>query len=365
MAPPLPAINDYLHPRIYQGLLQEIPLIQELIGVRDYFPVREVPGDRLIFDLVKHHAPLAAFTAPGAESPRLDPRPVYQQVSVDAAYVRSKVALRENDVRILRQFGGAPVTSLQGQMAQAARAKIADESLVLSQSVDRRMEKMCIDTLMGALTVTPASEPGVSEVSFTISYPVNTVQAGDAAGANNSKLWSDITSDPLADVQNWFQTLRYNMATMIVSRRVMNLLSRNTTLRGNILINTPVGQPTVLPQAAIQRFISSEMGLNVVVYDSQYTVRSWALSSNVLTPTDTAYRYLPDNKVIFLPAGPQGFFASSPAPQNDYQSGKFLFPLDPEVTGRKDPWIYEVVCGIYGLPVPEYPDRIYVATVAS
>lgn len=354
---------DYLSPRVFAGLLTEIPMIEDLIGLQ-FFPFQDEPGDRLIFDLIKRHAPMASFRTPGAESPGIDVRPRLQQMMTDVAYVGSKIRLQETDVRWLREYGNEDPITAVGAMAATARRRIANDTAELSRSVDRRIEKMCIDTLLGAISVVP-SEDNRSEVSFSVTYPVNTVQAGDAAGANNSKLWSDTSSDPLADLLNWGQNLRYTWARGIIPRRLMNYLARNATLRANIMVTTPAGQPTVLPHSAIVNWFRSEIGIELTVYDSVYTRRTEVLTNGVPVSTDTEYRYLPDNKMIILPAGPIGYFATSPAPQNEWRTGKFVIPNPPEKSGRIDPWIFEVIAGIYGLPVPLYADRIHVVTAAG
>lgn len=364
--PPLPQVVDFLHPRTWAGMLEEFPLIEDLVGVRELFPIEPQPGDKLIWDLLKHDAPLAYFGAVGAESPILDQRPVLQQISVDMAYVKTKAVLNENDVRMLKTFGDAPRGTLIGDMRANSQKKITETLQRLDQSVDRRMEKNCIDSALGALTVTPAlpENTGHSEITFTITWGVSTVQAGDAAGANNGKLWSDLTSDPLGDVSNWFQDLRYTISDAYMSKRVLNLLARNTTLRGNMLINTPVGQPSVVSQALIKRYFQEEMGVTIHEYNSQYTTRTVALSGGIPVYTDTVRRYLPDNKVIFKAAGPLGRYVTSPVPINNWQAGKYLIPIDPDESGKKDPYQWEALAGIYGLPVLYYPDRVFVATVA-
>lgn len=380
MPPEMPNYVDYLSPPVLMGMIETFPRIEDQIGDA-LFPFQDVEGDTLLYDLITTDAPLASFSAPGAESPKLDLIDQIQQMSIKIAYVRSKIQHNENDVRWLRYFGDRPQNAGPVDprdptvgMRRAALQRLTNSTRRLSEAVDRRIEKMRIDTLLGALTVTPtqAENVGKSEITFSISWGVITQTAGNAAGSNSSKLWSDPTSDPLLDINNWYQALRFTPSRAIMSKKMMGYLRRNTTLRSQYLVTgaggavTSVAVPQMLSQEQILDWFRREFGVNeIVLYDSVYTTMAETLSSGAPVQTLSEVRYMPDNKVVFTVDGPLGYFATAPAPQNGWNPGKFAFTLDPEETGRKDPWIWETVCGIYGIPVFTRADRTMVVTAAA
>lgn len=357
--PPAP-VNavDFMNPMLWTGIVQDLPIPKNYIGTQ-FLPFRDIPSDKLQWDIFKNENPVAPFVAIDAESPRMEEE-IITSAFAEIAYIRFKRAFYEHDLRIIREFGQGPnfdanQPGAMGLMAKAARDRITRSAVRLSDSVDARIEWMCINSLLGSLTVTPNA---YSNVSINLTYPVQTVTP-------NYGLWSDTAnSDPIRDISDWFVDLTYDLVTMIAGRKVFSYLERNANLRRQLFVGagiTAATLPSLITRRSLETFVEAELGLNSVFYDARYTTRT-----DTGTGVTLAYnKFLPDNKVIFLPEEKVGYTGTAPAPQNNYQTGKFAWTEDPNAPGaKKDPWVYELGVGFYGLPVLELPQRIIVATVA-
>jgi hypothetical protein len=346
-----PDMVDILNPRVWTGVVRETPVPADYI-FQQFLPFRDVPGDRLEWDILTAENPMAPFVAVDAESPRMDDE-LIRRAWADIVYIRLKRSLKESDVRIIRELGGAPPTSQAGQMAQAARAKIAREGVRLSNAVDARVEWLRVRALLGSIVVNADSGFG-SQVRFTITVPVVTRTA--------ATLWTDTAnSDPIGDMETWFKDFPFDFAHMIASREVFFNLSRNQKLLRQMFAGVGGGtDPTRVSVQQVMRLISDELGLEGHRYDAKYTERGDTGSA----VTITAAPFLPPNKVIFLPREAVGYFATAPAPQNNYQTGKFAWMDESGRTLPMDPYRIELGVGIYGLPVIEQPGKVLVATVA-
>lgn len=357
---PNPNIVDYLNPRIWTGVVRDTPFPVNYIG-NQFFPSRNVPGDRIEWDYIYEESPLAPFVAVGDESPKLDKSQKFRKGWADVTYVRYKAELRAEDVRWLRNFGDAPENTQAGAMAARARDEITRLANTLSNSVDGRIEWMQINSLLGSMAVAPTlpENVGKSNIKFTLTYPVRTVTA--------SPLWSDtVNAKPFTDMRTWFQALEtWEPAVAIMSRDVMWYLVQNESIRRQLFL-ARTGQsgdiPDLVGNQSIVNWFSAELGLRVIVYDARYSTRTYGSNGEF---DIVRRRFLPNNKVIFLPNGPMGYTATVPAEQNNWAYGKFAWTSTPDESGRKDPWVYELGAGFYGLPVIERPDQVLVATVAA
>lgn len=347
-----PNAYDVLNPRIWTGVVRDVPIPAEYQMER-FLPMRDQAADRIEWDILVSENPMAPFVAVDAESPRMDDE-LLRKAFADVVYIRYKRQLKEHDVRTLRTLQSGPpalINTPLNAMAQAAQDKITRQAVRLSNAVDTSVEWMRVQSLLGALTV---SGDASSRVTFSLTYPVNTVTAGT--------LWTDVANaDPIADMSTWFQSYFFNFRYMIASRKVFFNLSRNAKLLRQMFVALGGGtDPTIVSQQRVQNMISSELGLQGITYDAFRTTRTDSGGSSM---TLAASRLLPDNKVIFLPPDPIGYTATVPAPQNNWQTGKFAWVDEPGVNVRQDPWTYEMGCGFYGLPVIEQPTKILVATV--
>lgn len=351
MAFTTPNATDFLNPRVWTGVVRDLPIPQEYIGYK-FLPERDVPGDKLMWDLIKAENPLAPMISVDAESPRMDDEELITSYA-DVSYIRFKRTLAASDVRIIRDFGMAPNLSMGANMRDAAMSKITRQATRLSRAIDARMEWLQINALLGGFSYSPNS---LSQLTISVNYGVSTQSAGTA--------WTDhANADPLGDMTSWFQGLTFTPKTAIMSNVVFNHLAQNAKLVRQFGYEQGMASgvaPTQVAPGRVQEFFNSFLGMNVMLYNARYTT----YTDNGTAKAISLSRFLPTNVVIFLPDVPVGYTATSPAEQNDFKPGKFAWTVDPNAPGaRKDPWLYELGAGMYGLPVIELPSWVIVATV--
>lgn len=350
--PNTPNMVDFLNPRIFQGLVEETPIPADYAAMDRFLPEREVAGDKLLWDILVSEQPMAPFVAPSAESPTMGGE-VLKQAYADIAYIRMKRRLDEADVRILRDIGQAPsLAPGLNAMRTAAQGNITRQAARLKQAVAARLAWLRVQALLGSVTYD--RELG-SNVKFTVTYPVITKTASPA--------WTDTTNaDPVRDMMTWFLDYPWRFGTLIISKAALFNIAQNAKVRRALFQYAPSGsEPSIVTQAAVERYLSGELGLDVIAYDAQVTSRADAGGSGI---TITPARILPATKAIFLPAGEQvGYMATAPAPQNDYKPGFFSWQDESGVTLPRDPWLFEVGAGYYGFPVLERPGMVMVATI--
>ncbi len=350
--PQFPNSVDYLSPIIWTGVVREAPIPSDFIGSR-FFPEQDVAGDRIEWDIIKSESPLAPFVAVDAESPTMEAE-LMTKAWFEIAFMRVKRRLIESDVRMMRAFGDAPDNSFGGSMRNAALAKIARWAVILSNSIDARLEWLQINSLLGSVVVTPNNQ---SRIQFSITPPVLTKNAN----SNGAGYWTDATNaDPILDLQTWFADLDLNIAEIIMPRKQIVNLTRMVKYRNN-MFTAATNVPTSVTVGQAQQFLQAELGVTVTPYDAKYTTRADVGSSVTITKN----RMLPENKIICVPAGALGATFTAPAPQGGWNTGKFSWTVDPEQSGRIDPWFYELGVGYYGIPALQRAEEVLVVQVAA
>jgi hypothetical protein len=340
-----------MNPRLWTGFVNNLPIDQNY-SFRQFLNEETVPGDHIMWDILSPENPMAPFVALDAESPRMDGE-LLQSAMADLVYIRVKRALKESDVSVVRDFSQLDPNNITARsMAQAAQANIARQAQRVNDAVEARLEWLRVNAFLGAITY---SGGGGSNVQFSIQYPVRTATATTA--------WSDtVNSDPILDILTAYQANpMVNYTTMIAGREVFFNLMRNQKLMRQMFAGAGTAvDPTLVSENKVFSLINSELGLRAVSYNARYTTRTDSGGTDFALADG---RFLPADKVIFLPAGRVGYFATRPAPQNNYQPGKFAWMDVPGQNRPMDPWLHEIGCGYYGLPVIERPFEVLVMDV--
>src|SRR5262252_218087 len=357
MPPPAPltsfAGQDFFSPYVWTGFVRDLPIPADFIGY-NYLPSRDVPGDKLTWDVLKAELELARFVAPDAESPRMQGM-IMSSAWAEVSYLRYKRSYNESDLRVIRDFGMAPQNNLGASMRDAAESQIARDVQRLNDAIDARIEWMQVKALLGLIQTPPDTR---SDISFTLTYPVVQVTP--------TTLWSDTAnSDPINDIQTWYLDQRFAPAVAIMPRQVFYNIERNVHMIRQFGFGAGVvagNAPSLIVPGDVQRVWSDLLGIQIVLYNNFYTTRPAGPPNAPVPPT--LNRILPNNKVIFLPSENVGYTATSPAIQNRWAAGKYSWVRSGDTDGAaRDPWLYEMGVGWNGLPVIERPERIFVATV--
>lgn len=353
---------SYFNDAVWTGVVRGLPLPKEYIGER-LLPMRDVPSDELMFDIIQDANPMSALVRPGQESPPVDGQQ-FSEAWVSAYYTKIKRVLRAQDLRRLRAIGDAPnLNPAIDQMRLTAEATIRAEAIRLNAMVDARIEWFRIGALLGDINASGGD--AFTDVGFRDTNALIRGSYADTRGVLAPNVDWDVvaTSDPLGDLETWFKDLRYTVGEIIIPPERLWDIQRSTKVRTAFFAGTTAGVNTrdILPRSQVITLLEGEFGVRVTPYNSVYTTESGPPGAKVIAE----HRFLDENKVIILPNEPVGFTGTSPAEQNNMQPGKFAWVEDPAVSGRKDPWVYQLGCGWYGYPVVQQPQRIMVATVTG
>jgi hypothetical protein len=314
------------------------------IGLQ-YLPFFDTPTEETMWDVVKAVSPLADFRAVDGEA-KLVGRQAFDRMYADVVSLAQKERFNASDLRKIREAGMLPVVdgnaSLVSQMGAAAKKKVRDALQRCKDAIDNRLEWMQVNALLGKI-----DSPSTSPIKFAVDYGI----APGQSGVVPSILWSTVaTSTPLADLQDWQQTVLENtgvlLDTVIMSRKSLSYILKSTLMKAEMAYTGPM-----LSLVKAQQVIEANTGLKIELYDSTYT------SEDGLTVT----RFLAENKIIMLPSsidGGLGDTARVMHPLANYNPGYYSW-----TTEKNDPYGIEAGVGLDAFPRIKHPEALFNATV--
>lgn len=287
--------------------------------------------------------------------------------------------------KIVEQLNAGELPMFVNSVLEDWTAKITRERNLRLRKLDNRMEKLIIDALSTGQIVYDDGR-----IKFTVDYgrPA-TQQAGNAANDVPTKyrtgivngLWdaSTLTFDPIGfftGVSDFmFDTYGVHMNRVIGSKYFFNTLvnSDKFAQRAGLGYAPNGGSATAAPDprylidgwgpAAVRDLLQRITNTSFIEYDSVYRTRP------IGSGTITNNRFLPQNRVIFLPDeadmaevdGTEIGFAktlTSPHPEGNWQSGYYEWERS-----TVDPWGQDMGNGIKAFPVFPYMEYTFAVDV--
>jgi hypothetical protein len=349
------------------GVLREMPVPEDHIGLRLLAPWKDVESDDVIFD----YAPalvtgLAPARAEDAESE-------LAQKDETIGYGRAAIidwALKDHydpsDVSRYRELsqlgervnqGSFPLTV--GRMTEGFQAKIARDTRLRKRKLDNRFEWLITQALdTGGITYNDG------RIVFTVSYGRPAGQTTGVAGT----LWSAGTADPIGDIlsiQEQADTLYgVTLNRAIISRKIYNSLMKTERFQNLLIGANPLYTVEGWGPERAAQIVQTQTNLQFIIYDSVYRTRAL----NTLTWVNN--RFLDERKVYFLPSTQDieqlddtvGFGATltSPHPEGDWQTGFYEWERE-----TVDPWGRDIGTGCKAFPVFPHLDKTWVLRVLA
>jgi len=335
---------NLLDRKTMQAIVETIKPGGSFIG-EQFFPIEMEPTEESIWDIVKPGEGLASLRAADGEA-RLMQGKSFDRKIASITDMAAKRRLNVSDIRAIREAGEAEIVtnSLVGQMKARAEKRITRELGRMRTVVENRLEWARINALMGGISYVDAT----SNIKVEIDYGI----PADQKDLNPSVDWDIIaTSNPLGDIQTWIEKVTdltgIVPTTAIMSRKALYYAAQSTLLRAEFkYTNSPL-----LTASDVQKLFLDRLGLNVLIYEARYF------------ENNTAYRFLPVNKLILVPDvdslnGIQRFADTAvvPHPLNDYNGSFYVWNDE-----KKDPWGIEVGVGLTALPRIYQPETILTA----
>ncbi len=367
------------------GVVREIVPPESHIALQ-LFPFMDVPTDDVLFEYARGITDgLAPARAEDAESELAQKDDIFggeaRASVIDWAvkdhYVASDVSRYRDWLAISEQMRDTQALQLTvNNMTGEFATRMARDTLRRRRKLDNRIEWLGMTSLnAGALSYNDG------KIKFTVDWGRPLAQQAMTPTSNPlgmgafGSAWNTTpnnTSDPIGDItkiqQHAWNTYGVKITRALISRQGMNnvLNSAFFAQRTGIVLNpgaTPLmGDPRYLidgwgPNAALA-IVQQQTGMTFMEYDSVYRTR--AVGSN----TVTLNRYVPENRVIFLPDEADinefdetglglGRFLTSPHPAGNWTSGFYEWEKEFGV----DPWGLDAGTGIKTFPV--FPNMQY------
>jgi hypothetical protein len=371
------------------GLIREIVPPETHIGLQ-LFPFLEVATDDVIFNyalgMTDGLAPARAEDAESELAQKDDTFATEGRASViDWAvkdhYTASDVSrYREwlNILETMRDSRALPLTA--SSATEGFQDRLAKDTLRRRRKLDNRLEWLTMTTLSaGTITYNDG------KIKFTVDYGRPTGQqmvlgtttlVGGVSGYPLGAVWSGTTGDPIKDIQSIqnhaYDTYGVRITRAVASRKALNQLLNSDKFVARSGLVVASGGTTIDPKylidgwgpLAAQAVVESQTGLKFIEYDSVYRTRP--VGSN----TVTINRFLPQNRIIFLPDEADvaefddtgigfGKVLTSPHPAGNWTAGFYEWERDYGV----DPWGYDTGTGIKAFPVFTHMDLSYALDV--
>lgn len=367
------------------GVIREIVKPEDHIGL-DLFPFYDVPSDDYIFSYVKGLTTgLAPAISESAESE------LAQKDSGLAGQGRASLIdwrLKDHydsadirrflDLQLLAESGnfgpyGLPAT-LQGDVNQLPE-RIARDTAERRRRLDNRLEWLLMQSL---------STGGVAyndgNIKFSVDWKRPADQQAQAPMVSPNGSYATTTHDPINDI-NGIKRFMYDRYGIILKKAIVSnkflislINSDKFIVRAGMGLAGTTGAPTsqdlpyILggnwgPQVAIDA-VQAQCGIEFIEYDSGYRTKPDFVQGPV-----TFNRYLPENRVIFLPddaqisevdSSPIGFGKMMTSPHSMGEGAAGFYEWEQETT---DPWGKNIGTGIKAFPLFPHMEYSYTMDV--
>lgn len=246
--------------------------------------------------------------------------------------------------------------------------------------VDSTLEYLAVSALVGTINWPPkdndgnaiASPPSHWNAEYTGSwvYPIPSERnqdvtalvdyEGNAATDAQRKVWSDATADILGvlRIYNQISVENYGInlkgGKIVMADTVLEYMCQNTAILNWITgaNHEQAGTRTYIDNDSLKTFVKSKTGWEIETYDAFFTYQIQVKDDK---PTLGRVRYLPKNKILFIPAfGANLTTGTAPVEKEDasWGAGKQAWSY----RAPKSPHTREV--GVNGIFWPVYEDNI-------
>ena len=232
-------------------------------------------------------------------------------------------------------------------------AKIFDEQITLIKAARVTLERMRMEALTQG-TVTLAS----NGQAYSYDYEIPEDQKATA-----SVDWSDEDADIIGDINNIKDAMKAKGITItraVCNSSVVKYFAKNKAIVNQIFVLAQGAVSNVGTARALQ-YVQQETGIVFYAYDNVY-----------VNEDGSATKYIPDNKVVFLPEGTLGetHFGTTPE-ESDLMAGRDaeVSVIDTGITvttyGTVDPVNKEMKVSMVALPSFERANEVYILDVVE
>jgi len=246
--------------------------------------------EEIYFDVLTGKPRLAPFVSPLVEGQIVESLG-YTTNSFKPAYIKDKRVFE--DGKAVRRAPGQAIAGPIDPM-ELRRINLATESLDQIAMLNRRLEWMASKIMLtGSVTITGDKYP-TTVVNFGRDASLTVTNTGTA-------LWTDVASDPIADLENWAGLIRAssgaNAVDVIMAQNVFSIFRSNAKVKALVDKNSGFSRRTDL-----------DLGPNSMRAGASYmgtfgAFNIWVYSDSYVDETGTVGKYIPDNYLVMAATG--------------------------------------------------------------
>lgn len=326
-----------------------------LEAVRQMMPVRTFLKDTFFtnertfdteyvdVDIVKGKRRMAPFVSPKIAGKVVE-RQGYRTNTYKAPMINPKIPTTAEQLQ--KRLAGEALYSGMSPDERAAE-QLGRDLAELDEMITRREEWMCAQALFeGKIEI---KGEGVDEV---IDFGLTNKEA-----LSGNALWNQSTADPLADLKRWRRAIikasGINPDIVVMGSDVIDAFLAHQKVQQLLdlrLVDTGQINPQTLPNGTTYIGRIAELGVNIYTYDEWY-----------LDDDGTEKPMVPEKTLMM--GSTSARFDLLYGAYIDMELGTFDLPRIPRSWVEKDPSVRWVQLISRPLPVPQYIDSLYVATV--
>lgn len=314
-----------------------IPYLGEVL-----FPAKKMQGLNLSWIKGYKELPVALMPSAFDAKPTIRSRGSIEKQETEMPFFRESMRLGERDRQRMLEY----VNNSKAPYAQAILQKLYDDSNNLVDGALVISEIMRMSVLFNGKIVIEAPTSSGINVKYEYQYADSNWITSNTSTLTGTDMWSDAAnSNPIQDITDIQEEMR-NTYGVEINRAVMNSVTFGYLANSNIIkaALAPIqGIAVAITADDVKNYIRRKTGVTIVVYDKRYT----ALDG-------TIQKYVPDNKVAFIPS---------------YTLGSTWYGTTPEeadvMAGVPDTSVSIVNTGVAVASKKEYEPVLNIMTVVS
>lgn len=277
------------------------------------FPAKKKMG--LDLKWIKTSKGLPVSLAPSAFDAvsTLRSREGFKMTETEMAFFRESMLIKEIDEQEMMR-----VQDSADPYAQDVLNRIFDDANTLIEGAAVVPERMIMQLLAPA-DGSPKISIQADGATYAYNYDPNGTykQNNFAELSGSTDKWSDTeNSDPMGDIADAMDAVEAltgeRPSIMIVSRKTMNYLKQNATVRNAILAQNATAN-IMMNDARVKEIFANELGVSIIVYSKQYKNES-----------GTVEKFYPDGFATLVPSGALGstWYGTTPEERTLMGSGE-------------------------------------------
>lgn len=261
---------------------------------KGFFPNKKKMGLDLKWIKTSKGLPVSLMPSNFDAKSTLRSRSGFTMDETEMAFFRESIKVKEADEQEIMRLQDST-----DPYAKEVIDRIYNDAEALIDGAEVVAERMRMQ-LLAAADGSPKIAIQANGVNYAYNYdPNGTYKTNNFMELSGTSMWSDTeNSDPLADVEEAQGAIEdltgETPSIMIVSKKTMNYLKKNKTIK-NAIVSKSDSPVVFVTEKKIKALFSEELGVSIIVYKKKFKDEA-----------GTATQFYPDGFATLVPEGPLG-----------------------------------------------------------